>query len=252
MTIHPSEDQLAGLLVDDPTVPEDVARHVLGCARCRGVVAELADVEVLLGEFGATPMPHPPAGLWESIRLASGAGPQSPARAPEPGPARAPAQVPVPSPEPVPGVWTGRRSVWTAAAAAILLVVAGAALGRFTATRGESGPTRILVQTALTTLDGGRPMGHADVVERTGVLDLVVDPGPLLAPPAGYVEVWLINTDLTRMISVGTLTPGHVTTVTIPPGALEQGYRIVDLSTEAFDDQPAHSGSSIMRGTLPA
>lgn len=245
MTTHPSEDQLAGLLVDDPTVPADVARHVLGCARCRGVVAELADVEVLLGEFGATPMPHPPSGLWESIQLASGVGPQSSSRPSEP--ARAGARLPAPAP----GVWPGRRPVW-AAAAAILLLVAGAALGRFTATRGESGPTRILVQTALTTLDGGRPMGHADVVERADVLDLVVDPGGLVAPPAGYVEVWLINTDLTRMISVGTLTPGHVTTVTIPPGALQQGYRIVDLSTEAFDDQPAHSGSSIMRGTLPA
>ena len=38
-------------------------------------------------------------------------------------------------------------------------------------------------------------------------------------------------------------------TFPIPPNAIEQGYKIVDLSREQFDDKPQRSGDSVMRGT---
>ncbi len=35
-------------------------------------------------------------------------------------------------------------------------------------------------------------------------------------------------------------------------GIIDQGYVIVDISKEQFDDKPAHSGDSLLRGQLPA
>ena len=36
----------------------------------------------------------------------------------------------------------------------------------------------------------------------------------------------------------------------VAPGMVDQGYRIVDISREQFDDRPQHSGDSLLRGTL--
>ena len=64
---------------------------------------------------------------------------------------------------------------------------------------------------------------------------------------SGYVEVWLINTDGKRMVSLGVLSTTQAT-FPVPPDAIAQGYTIVDLSREQFDDKPQHSGDSVMRG----
>ena len=74
----------------------------------------------------------------------------------------------------------------------------------------------------------------------------------LRPPPGGYLEVWLINVDLKRMVSVAVLDQGRDTVISIPAVLIAEGYRIVDVSNELFDDKPQHSGDSIMRGTLPA
>ena len=60
----------------------------------------------------------------------------------------------------------------------------------------------------------------------------------------------LINQDGKRMVSLGILSSDQAT-FPVPPDAVSQGYTIVDLSNEQFDDRPQHSGDSIMRGTLP-
>jgi hypothetical protein len=63
--------------------------------------------------------------------------------------------------------------------------------------------------------------------------------------------VWLINKDLERMVSVGVLEPGERDqSFAIPQELLDQGYVIVDISREGFDDAPQHSGDSVVRGTL--
>ena len=53
-------------------------------------------------------------------------------------------------------------------------------------------------------------------------------------------------------LAAGLLDPGHDATFVIPADLVAQGYRVVDISNELFDDKPAHSGDSIMRGSLPA
>ena len=59
-----------------------------------------------------------------------------------------------------------------------------------------------------------------------------------MSPGSGYVEVWLINQDGKRMVSLGILSSDQAT-FPVPPDAISQGYTIVDLSHEQFDDKPA-------------
>ncbi|MER7244054.1 anti-sigma factor [Kribbella sp. NPDC000426] len=67
----------------------------------------------------------------------------------------------------------------------------------------------------------------------------------------GFYEVWLINVDGKRMVSLGVLDPRTGGTFQIPPNVTAQGYRIVDVSLEPDDGNPEHSHNSIIRGTLP-
>ena len=63
--------------------------------------------------------------------------------------------------------------------------------------------------------------------------------------------MWLINRDLARMVSVGVLRPGEGSQrFAIDQDLIDQGYVIVDISREGFDDKPEHSGDSLARGTL--
>jgi len=53
------------------------------------------------------------------------------------------------------------------------------------------------------------------------------------------------------MVSVGVLPNGsNAQEFPITSTLLEQGYVIVDISREPFDDRPQHSGDSLLRGTL--
>jgi hypothetical protein len=64
-----------------------------------------------------------------------------------------------------------------------------------------------------------------------------------------YREVWLISSDATQLVSLGVLR-GDEGSFTIPDG-LDLGYfDLVDISQEPLDGDPAHSGDSIVRGTL--
>ena len=66
----------------------------------------------------------------------------------------------------------------------------------------------------------------------------------------GVHEVWLINVDGKRMISIGLLASGDEGEFAVPMDLIGEGYRIVDISVEPDDGDPTHSGVSIARGEL--
>jgi hypothetical protein len=79
-------------------------------------------------------------------------------------------------------------------------------------------------------------------------LQLVIQNLPLTT---GYYEVWLIDPDdTTKMMSVGNLSGSKGVVLPLPPGADLNRYRLVDISAEAYDGDAAHSGKSLLRGTL--
>ncbi len=246
---HPSDDVLAGLLVGD-AVPREVADHAAACPRCGDVLAGLADVGVLLREHGNADFPTPSGAVWAAIEQVT--APDAPVRSLAAARSRRSGMP--------------RGPVGAAAAAAAVLAVAGFGFGRLTApavpasaisqptttSRPTAAPATPVSVAALTSMDGTRVLGHADLASAGDQLMLQVRMESLRPPPGGYLEVWLINVDLKRMVSVAVLDQGRDTVISIPAVLIAEGYRIVDVSNELFDDKPQHSGDSIMRGTLPA
>jgi anti-sigma-K factor RskA len=254
-TRHP-DDALVDLVTGAPVAPE-VTAHVAGCSRCTD---ELVVLRQVLGHVRA-PAPElvsPPPELWDRVAAELDAAPAPAAVPPSvPAPVADPASVAAPLPGPPADVRPLRRASavrgispwWLAAAAAAGLVVGGVGVGLVD--RPEPAPAPVvLASTSLDTLDTSQARGAASAVREDGHLDLDVDTARL-DPAGGYLEVWLINTDLKRMVSVGVLRPDAGSQrFAIDQALIDEGYLIVDISREGFDEKPEHSGDSLVRGTL--
>lgn len=230
-TTHP--DEALADLATGVTVPDDVARHVAGCPRCTRDVEELRTVVGLL-QAPRPALVAPPQAVWDAVLgdITQSDGLRSIRPADEPLPPASGRRV---------AVW------WLGAAAAVGLLVGGLGMGLLQ----QGDPETVVVSSAqLDTLDTRRALGAASAVQVDGHLDLDLETAALDAGP-GYLEVWLINRDLKRMVSVGVLRPGEGhQRFAIDQALLDEGYVIVDISREGFDDRPEHSGDSIARGTL--
>jgi len=233
--VHPDDELLAAIALGE-NVTADEAAHVAGCADCTDTVSELRATLGLLRGSAQVELVEPPQSVWAAI-------------AAETGQAAAPSAVAVDEDEVGRRRERGRpRLGWLIGAAA-----AGVALGILgvqAVTSLQSPAVSVVATAALETLDTGQRGGDADLVDEPDGLALRLQVEPLDAGD-DLLEVWLINTDLTRMVSVGIL-PNAATdgSFMVAPGLVEQGYRIVDISREPLDDRPEHSGDSLLRGTL--
>ncbi|MEP6630717.1 MAG: anti-sigma factor [Lapillicoccus sp.] len=262
---HVTDETLAAMALGEHDVDPAARDHVGGCPVCSLEVAELTQVDALLHrerapadassavEARAVRL-EPSAGLWTRILAETQDAPAAPAAPAVAASApvvdladrRAAASAAAASTSPP----VRRRAGWIVAAAAAC-VLAGALVGHALWSGANEPSTQIVATTALTTLDATRQQeGTAELLDARGVRELRVDAATMPAG-SGYVEVWLINADGKRMVSLGVMSTRREV-FTVPSGAIEQGYTIVDLSREQFDDKPQHSGDSIMRGTLPA
>lgn len=68
-------------------------------------------------------------------------------------------------------------------------------------------------------------------------------------PDDGYREVWLITADASALVSLGVL-DGRGGEFAVPAGIDIDEYVLVDISQEEDDEDPGHSGDSIVRGEL--
>jgi len=269
---HPDDDALAAIALGDPA-PAGAAEHVRGCPQCTRTLAAVRDTITILH----APVPElvgPPRSVWDAVEAELDSEPDAAAPAPAPSvaapfvpAAAAPPTPPAPAPSapasPAPVADAGddlarRRSArssrrrfplaWVAGAAAAGLVVG--VVGARVVAADSADPVVTVASTSLDTLDTRQVRGSADVVKQDGRLDLQVSTQPMDAA-GGYLEVWLINKDLKRMVSVGVLEPGTKDqSFVLPQDLLDQGYVIVDISREGLDGSPQHSGDSLVRGTL--
>ena len=125
------------------------------------------------------------------------------------------------------------------AAAAVVVVIAGAALW----TR-QSDDVTVLSSTELQLL-GDAGQGSAEIVDRDGSLQLRLATAGI-EPTDGFTEVWLINPEVTELISLGPIRTDGV--YDLPVGLDPAAFPIVDISSERFDGNPQHSGDSVLRG----
>jgi len=229
---HLDPDRLVLLALAEGTADESEAAHLAGCAACQTELDALQHVADLGAETqGLADLPRPPDRVWSASAAATTAKPVS-VRAIAPANRRRPR-------------WLA--PVLSATAAAILAIAGTVTVIRLN----ESAPS-VTAKAALAPLPDAPPNAQGDArVLDNGELGIDVSHLPLTT---GYYEVWLIDPDNTKkMVSIGNLPDranNPVVVLPIPPGTDLNTYRLVDVSAEAHDGNSAHSGKSLLRGTL--
>jgi hypothetical protein len=213
--------------------------HVSGCEDCQVEVASLARVvsSIMVNVPAGPPIPPPPQ-VWERIvaatRVAADPGTQPSILLPF---ARRPP----------------RRLVLAVAASALVVGGIGGSLVTSLMTGQAAVPSPVVVaQTQLVALSKApSAVGQASVVTTAdGGERLIVDVSDLKALDGPFYEVWLIDKSVKKMIAVGILR-GPEGQFVLPPGINLGDYPVVDISIQEVGN-PAHSGNSVLRGTLPA
>ena len=231
-----TEDEQAWL-DEDPALQERVAEFVEIVDLARSAPDEVASDEqidhlwagIAAEAFGPREAFGPSEGAADEVR------------APDPAPAD-----PGPDVAPVVSI-RSRRVRWVGlAAAAAAVVVALVAVGPF-----GSPPPRPLAAADL------RPVGEVEVapvaaefVAAGSHTELRVDLSALPDQQDAFYEVWLLDLDEGRLLSLGPLRPDG--TYALPDGTEVGDFPTVDVSVEPHDGDPTHSGSSVLRGPVQA
>jgi hypothetical protein len=231
---HVDPEVLALASLGEP-LDDEAREHVATCPECADEVAALAEV-VAVGRAGsADPLLAPTPSTSADAPVTGGAAGTGPA-----GADLAPV-VPL----------RRRRTAWVAAAAAAGLVVGGVGGALWMDRVRADEQDTVVAEVGLDPLPGWSASGDAFVEQSSdGTRTLVVSLDGEVAD-GGFREVWLIDRDVTRLVSLGVL-DGADGRFTIPAGLDLAEFPVVDVSEEPFDGDPAHSGDSIIRGILPA
>ncbi|MBK4348575.1 anti-sigma factor [Lacisediminihabitans changchengi] len=98
--------------------------------------------------------------------------------------------------------------------------------------------------------DWPRARGEAKVeTTASGTRQLVVTLTSAPESSGAFREVWIMSASLKKLISLGVLV-GDSGRFTMPAEISTGAYPVVDISEEPENGSPAHSGNSIVRGTL--
>ncbi len=245
---HLEPDRLVDLALYDSSADSDESVHLAECAGCRAEIDAFKQVADIGAETQSVrDLPAPPESVWAGIVAETGVSAE-PGGA---GPDRDDVVRPFP-PAHGNGHRRRRRRGWLppflmATAAAVLAVVGTVAVTQFIDRPPAAEVTARATLSPLPTAPANA-RGDAEVLDGE---ELRVDVSRLPLT-AGYYEIWLLNPeDTTKMQSLGAV-PGKANEVVlpIPPGTDLNTYRLVDISAEPHDGNSAHSGDSLLRGTL--
>ncbi|WP_394768479.1 anti-sigma factor [Lacisediminihabitans sp.] len=258
---HSDPDLIAMMAMGEPDIPAEDEAHIRSCPECSGELESLLHVASLARAGSPVddrldpPRPEVWAGISRTLSLSPDVAPApfeaakpEPASEPEPEPEAAP---PAGSPRRRGHVARRRNRRWIAVvtAAAVLLAIGGVG-GAILLQNARLAQPTVLTEARLKALPAWAGSSGEAVVEKTrsGQRDVVVTVSESRSG-SGFREVWLISPDLKKLISIGVLS-GTEGRFVIPPDVNLKDYPIVDVSQEKLDGNPAHSGDSIVRGTL--
>lgn len=255
---HPEQDELILLALGEQTDDPASADHLAGCAECAAEVTELRELAGVIAHTETLRvLPTPPDRIWQSIsaelaeitEAPTGASamtadlPRQPLSGP-PGRSHPPAGRPR----------TRRKRVraWMGALAAVAVAAVLAVTGVWRAVGNDTDPPVTVVASAELTAYGDTPASARGAARLIGGPALQLEVADLPGIDNGYYEVWLIDPDTSTMFSVGVLGSAQSATLNLPANADLKRFRLVDISAEHFDNNAAHSGRSLLRGTLGA
>ncbi|MGW7286600.1 anti-sigma factor [Streptomyces sp. NPDC054847] len=221
--------------------------HLAVCSECRRELEALRAVVRAARSAGpGDPMTKPPDRVWRSIRrelkaadLPPGADSCEPRAAPTGTSSRRP-------------LWGGRSP--SRALAALALAVGLATGGGVAWWQAHESRPQALQSAGAPHRLAPRP-GHsafgtvllADSSDEGRVLQITVH---ALPDTDGYFEVWLTDPSGSRFVPVGALGQDGRATLPVPDGVDLLSYPVVEVSDQAYDGNPAHSGRSVVRGAL--
>lgn len=251
---HLELEELALAALGEP-MTDAASAHLATCAQCDQELQSLSATVATGRAAGPEPLDAPPARVWDAVSAELGlpahVQPGAPAPATAPEAAAAPDAAPVDELTSRRALRSSRRASrgapWLAVAAAAGVVVGGLGVGWW---NGRTPTPAVIEAAALDALpDWAGASGEAVVeVADDGTRRLVVTLSGA-ADQTGYHEVWLIDTEVTKLVSLGVLA-GREGSFILPEGLDLEEYPVVDVSEEQFDGDPTHSGDSIVRGIL--
>ena len=242
---HLDPDRFAAVAFGEaPSADEEV--HLAACDECALELAELEHtITIGRSTMNLGELESPPDRVWGNILdevRRSESAPVATMTAREAGDEAGSPRNPAPAARPR---RRGYRLLFALAAstAFVLAVVGGWSLVR---------PAQV-VELASATLNAfpehPGAAGSAVVVESADGDTRVRVELDASVPDAGYREVWLITADASALVSLGVL-DGREGEFDVPAGIDIDEYVLVDISQEEDDEDPGHSGDSIVRGEL--
>jgi hypothetical protein len=265
MMSHLDPDDLALMALSPSSTTRAQRAHLEECADCSREekalrhTAELGrsldDAELMTPPPAAWTVIHRELGLSDAVRGQGVAAAPSPVLAsppnltPAPDVTSATESATLPTPEPS----LKRRRVWPLLVAAVIVgIIGGFGASSLSTVVGDQ--FAVVAEAVLDPLPGQQGTGNARVeVGSNGQRDIVVTVGDgavSTSPTDGTLrEVWLLNSDASGLVSLGLL-DGSSGRFVLPAGIDIDEYPLVDISVEAADGDPAHSGTSVVRGQL--
>lgn len=262
---HLDDEKIALIAMGEPAGSDADMQHLVECESCAAEVADMSRValvarsSVVEGDLEA-----PPADVWSRIhgelKLTDAVAADPASIAPDLEPV-VPERQAVSEPDAADAEPLRQRtrmrtrsrrrssaSVWILAASMALVVAIGAGVW---IARSLTPSSAVIASAELAAFpDHPDAVGQAEIDDdgdgrRTLTVTLEGDD----RPDGDYREVWLIRDDGQALISLGVLEDSSGTFL-VPDGVDLDEYRLVDISFEPVDGDPAHSGDSIVRGEL--
>jgi predicted anti-sigma-YlaC factor YlaD len=233
MDDHPVDD-LPALLFGElsPDKATAVGDHLAGCDACRRELAEMATASAALRNVARrAPAGAVPGDAATLAALEAEMAADTPAGSP---------LAPVGAPAVATAAPRRRRLAVGLGAVALLALLALAIV--IADIRGGAG-----TPVDLAPLAGSSGTGSARIADEGRTEVVVVDTSGLAQHSGSFYEVWLMDQASGRLIPLGLLAPDGRGRFSVPAGLADR-YRTVDVSLEADDGNPAHSGRSVLRG----
>ena len=243
---HCDPETLALRSLGETVGTSDDEAHLATCDTCQVQVASLKSVVTTARSEGPVDLIAPPPAVWDRISA-------------ELGLRAAPASVEATTDSAQVVSLAERRerrsrpAPWLLAAASVGGIVVGGVVTATVLDSSSEPPVTVAASVDLEPLPDWDASGTAELTLRdSGEQVLVVTLAADQAAVAdGYQEVWLIDSNVEGMVSLGIL-DGSSGEFVVPAGIDVADFPIVDVSLEPTDGVPTHSGNSIARGQIEA